>query len=64
LEAEIAQATPMVAQIEELNQHIKSKRHEVAELELQISKKSVEHGSIDAELGALVKRARSLVQTA
>jgi chromosome segregation ATPase len=63
LHAEIAQARPMAAQIEELDQRVKLKRHELAELELQISKKSVEHGTIDAELGALVKRARSLVQT-
>jgi chromosome segregation ATPase len=62
LQGQIAQVQPMVAQIEELDQRIKLKRHELAELELQISKKSVEHGSIDAELGALVKRARSLVQ--
>jgi hypothetical protein len=62
LHAEIAQARPMAAQIEELADRIKLKRHELAELELQISKKSVEHGTIDAELGALVKRARSLVQ--
>ena len=64
LKAQIAQASPMAAQIEELDQRIKLKRHELAELELQISKKSVEHGTIDGELRNLMKRASSLVQTA
>jgi hypothetical protein len=64
LEANIAQVKPMVAQVEELDQRIKLKRHELAELELQISKKSVEHGTIDGELRNLMKRASSLVQSA
>lgn len=63
LNAQIAQVQPMIAQIEELNQRIKTKRHELAELELQISKKSVEHGTIDGELRSLMKRASSLVAT-
>ena len=64
LQAQVAQVNPMVAQIEELDQRIKLKRHELAELELQISKKSVEHGTIDGELRSLMKRASRLVQTA
>jgi chromosome segregation ATPase len=64
LNGQIEQANPMAAQIEELGQRIKTKRHELAELELQISKKSVEHGTIDGELRSLMKRASSLVQPA
>jgi len=64
LEANIAQVKPITEQIEELDQRVKLKRHELAELELQISKKSVEHGTIDGELRSLMKRASTLVRTA
>jgi hypothetical protein len=60
LQAQIAQVNPMVAQIEELAERIKLKRHELAEVELLISKKSVEHGSIDAQLNDVIKKAKSL----
>jgi hypothetical protein len=43
--------------------HLEFRPYELAELELQISKKSVEHGTIDGELRSLMKRASSLVAT-
>jgi chromosome segregation ATPase len=62
LQGQIAKVQPLVAEIEDLNQRIRTKRSELADLESVIAKKHEQHGSIDAELGALVKRARSLVQ--
>jgi CII-binding regulator of phage lambda lysogenization HflD len=56
LQAKIAQATPLAAQVEEFDQRIKAKRHELAQVELEVSRKSVEHGTIEGKLRDLRKQ--------
>jgi chromosome segregation ATPase len=56
LQAEIAQATPMVAQIEELDQRIRVKRSELADLDATIAKKHQDHGAVTSALRDLRKQ--------
>jgi chromosome segregation ATPase len=62
LQAKIAQAETMAAEIQALDQRIRAKRAELADLVSSIARKHEQHGSIDADLRSLIKRATSVTE--
>jgi chromosome segregation ATPase len=60
INAQIEHAKKLTPQLEVLGQQIRQKQSELADLQAVIAKKHSEHGSIDADLNSIIKKARAL----